>query len=171
MELTTTNVAYVTLASVAGELSMTKQALYHYFASKEALVRSLVATLVDKEIESLIEAVEQADAGTGSLGTLIRGFYDHYIGRLDAFRTVYCQSQLYGSAGQGLDKDTVQNEINPRTRHLFDVLEERISNSSQSESERKRLRQLALEVEPDNYSVMLEVAWDDMNFDDDDDDR
>ena len=35
----------VTLASVAGELSMTKQALYHYFASKEALVRSLGAGL------------------------------------------------------------------------------------------------------------------------------
>ena len=43
----------VTLASVAGDLGMTKQALYHYFPSKVALARSLVAALVDNEIEFL----------------------------------------------------------------------------------------------------------------------
>jgi len=50
----------VTLASVAGELGMTKQAIYHYFPSKDALVRSLVATLVDSEIETLIAAVAKS---------------------------------------------------------------------------------------------------------------
>jgi len=85
----------VTLASVAGELGMTKQALYHYFPSKEALARSLVAALVDNEIEALIAIVKDVDAGKKTLGTLIRAFYDHYIDRLDAFRFVYCQSQLY----------------------------------------------------------------------------
>jgi AcrR family transcriptional regulator len=133
----------VTLASVAGELSMTKQALYHYFPSKEALVRSLVATLVDNEVETLIAAIEDAESGNDTLGTLIRTFYDHYVGRLDAFRTVYCQSQLYSGSGLAIDKDTVRNQINPRTRHLFDVLEERIASKSTSESQRERMRQLA----------------------------
>lgn len=133
----------VTLASVAGELSMTKQALYHYFPSKEALVRSLVTTLVNDEIETLITAIEDVDSGAEALGTLIRAFYNHYIGRLDAFRSVYCQSQLYSASGSGIDEDTVRNEINPRTRHLFDVLEDRISSSSASKAERARMRQLA----------------------------
>lgn len=133
----------VTLAAVAGELSMTKQALYHYFPSKEALVRSLVATLVDNEVETLIAAVEDAESGAGSLGTLIRAFYDHYVGRLDAFRTVYCQSQFYSGSDRSLDEETVRNEINPRTRHLFDVLEDRISSKAASESQRKQMRQLA----------------------------
>lgn len=133
----------VTLASVAGELSMTKQALYHYFPSKEALVRSLVTTLVNDEIETLIAAIEDVDSGADALGTLIRAFYNHYIERLDAFRSVYCQSQLYSASGSGIDEDTVRNEINPRTRHLFDVLEDRISRSSASKAERARMRQLA----------------------------
>ena len=133
----------VTLASVAGELSMTKQALYHYFSSKETLVRALVTTLVDKEVESLIAAVENAESDADVLGTMIRAFYNHYIGRLGAFRSVYCQSQFYSEAGAGLDQDTVRNEINPRTRHLFDVLENRIASSSASKTQRQQMRQLA----------------------------
>jgi len=133
----------VTLASVAGELGMTKQALYHYFSSKEALVRSLVTTLLDAEIETLIGAIEKVESGAESLGMLIRAFYEHYISRLDAFRSVYCQSQLYSSPGTAIDADTVRNEINPRTRHLFDVLEARIAGSSASKDRRERMRRLA----------------------------
>jgi len=133
----------VTLASVAGELGMTKQALYHYFPSKEALARSLVAALVDNEIEALIAIVKDVDSGKKTLGTLIRAFYDHYIDRLDAFRFVYCQSQLYRGTGAGLDQDTIQKEINPSTRQLFDVLEAQIADSSASKTQRKRMRELA----------------------------
>ena len=42
----------VTLASVAGVLGMTKQALYHYFPSKEALMKTLVTSLIDDEVEN-----------------------------------------------------------------------------------------------------------------------
>ncbi|RLA35118.1 MAG: hypothetical protein DRR11_00915 [Gammaproteobacteria bacterium] len=133
----------VTLASVAGDLGMTKQALYHYFPSKEALARSLVAALVDNEIEALVVAIKEVDSGKKSLGTLIRAFYDHYRGRLDAFRFVYCQSQLYRGTGAGLDQDTIRKEINPSTRHLFDVLEAQIADSSANKAQRKRMRKLA----------------------------
>ena len=133
----------VTLTSVAAVLGMTKQALYHYFPSKEALVRSLVAALVDTEIETLIGAIKDVDSGKKSLGTLIRAFYNHYIPRLDAFRFVYCQSQLYSANGAELDQDTIQKEINPRTRQLFDLLEARITDSAASIAERKRMRKLA----------------------------
>jgi AcrR family transcriptional regulator len=122
---------------------MTKQAIYHYFPSKEALVRSLVAALVDTEIETLIGAIKDVDSGSKSLGTLIRAFYNHYIGRLDAFRFVYCQSQLFSGDGAELDQDTIQKDINPRTRHLFDVLEARIIATAASEAEHKRVRTLA----------------------------
>jgi len=132
----------VTLASVAARLSMTKQALYHYFPSKEALVRGLVTALVDDEIETLIAAIDDAESDAVVLGTLIRAFYHHYIGNLGAFRAVYCQSQLYSGSGSAMDEDTVRNEINPRTRHLFDVLEQRISTKV-SKAERARMRQLA----------------------------
>lgn len=133
----------VTLAAVAGELSMTKQALYHYFASKEALVRGLVTVLLNDEVEALSAAVEVSDSIEDTLGTLIRAFYDHYINNLDAFRIVYCQSQLYAAPNLRIDEETLRDEINPRTRHLFDVLEGRMTRKSVSSKERMRLRQLA----------------------------
>jgi AcrR family transcriptional regulator len=133
----------VTLASVAGALSMTKQSLYHYFSSKEALVRSLVAMLLDDEIKELTAAVEASDAIEDTLGTLIRAFYSHYINNLDAFRIVYCQSQLYAAPNLRIDEETLRDEINPRTRHLFDVLEGRMTSGKVNSKDRTRIRQLA----------------------------
>ena len=133
----------VTLASVSGELGMSKQALYHYFSSKDALVRSLVTALLDEEVEALIAAVESRGKRRSVLGTLITEFYSHYIHRLDAFRLVYCQSQLYTGLNLGKDPALIREEVNPRTRHLFDVLEECLVESGASRTERKRARQLA----------------------------
>jgi AcrR family transcriptional regulator len=136
----------VTLASVASALGMTKPALYHYFPSKQALMRSLVTSLIDDEVEALIAAIEAADSADSAettLGALIRAFYAHYIHRLDAFRTVYCQSQLYSGPSVGMDEETIRDEINPRTQHLFDELEKRLAGASMSRSKRGRMRRLA----------------------------
>jgi AcrR family transcriptional regulator len=133
----------ITLASVAGKLGMTKQALYHYFASKEALIKSLVTMLLDAEIHSITSAIGDSDSTSGVLGTMIRAFYKHYIDRLDALRTVYCQSQLHPASELGLDKDALRDEINPRTNNLFDLLQERLSNSSMSAAECANMRRLA----------------------------
>jgi AcrR family transcriptional regulator len=122
---------------------MTKQALYHYFSSKEALLRGMVSTLLDDEIETLMSVVEAPDFGKRSLDKLIRAFHEHYIRRLDAFRTVYCQSQLYTAVRPAIDEDTLHEEIHPRTGQLFDRLEERIAGLSASEDERRRIRRLA----------------------------
>ena len=133
----------VTLASVAGQLGMTKQALYHYFPSKEALRRSLVTTLLDKEIEALTAAMDEPGFGADPLGNLIRAFYNHYASRLDAFRTIYCQSQLSAVADSGLDEVTLRDEVHPRTRSLFDKLEDYLAGPKTSAAKRRRARQLA----------------------------
>ena len=133
----------VTLASVAGRLGMTKQSLYHYFASKEALIRGLVTTLLDAEIESLLNAVAKLRSSKKVLGVLIREFYTHYIDNLDAFRAIYCQSQLYSSSAAALDEVTLRDEIHPRTRQLFDVLEELIAGQDATKLQRRNARRLA----------------------------
>jgi len=133
----------VTLDSVAGVLGMTKQALYHYFPSKEALMKGLVTTLLDDEVESLLAAIGSARSGGDVVETLIRGFYAHYIGNLGAFRAVYCQSQLYSAVDTGMDKDTIREQINPRTHRLFDVLEARLAADSTDSMDRERLRRFA----------------------------
>lgn len=133
----------VTLASVAGALDMTKQALYHYFPSKEALTRSLVTAFIDDEVEALIAAIMAVDSGKETLGTLIRAFYSHHINDLNGFRAVYCQLQLYSPPEQRMDEQTIRDDINPRTRRLFDSLEARLTASGISDSKRERLRRLA----------------------------
>lgn len=133
----------VTLASVAGELALTKQALYHYYPSKEALVRVLTIVLLNDEVETLIAAVNAEPEDARILGVVIRAFYRHYIQRLNEFRAVYCQSQLYRNPTEVLDEVLLREEINPRTRHLFDVLEARLSNGSRSTARKKKCRRLA----------------------------
>ena len=133
----------VTLASVAGRLGMTKQSLYHYYASKEALVRGLVTTLLDQEIEALLAAVAKQKSDRKVLGTLIKAFYAHYADNLEAFRAIYCQTQLFTSSHSDLDEVTLREEIHPRTRHLFDVLEQRVAGEAATRADRKRARELA----------------------------
>jgi AcrR family transcriptional regulator len=133
----------VTLASVAAELGMTKQAIYHYFPSKDVLVRHLVASLLDDEIEILVDVVDALDPPEQVLGALIRAFYQHYIGRLDTFRLIYCQTQLGATGNTRLDEATLREQVNPSTRRLFDVLESRLASDNLGDSARQRLRRLA----------------------------
>lgn len=133
----------VTLGSVAGELDLTKQALYHYFSSKEALIKSLVVKLLNDEVKALMAAVDGEKSDNRVLGALIRAFYTHYINHLDAFRAVYCTSQLYTPASGIIDKDMLRNEINPRTHGLFDKLEARLSKPAMSKTGRAKQRRLA----------------------------
>ncbi|MCP5345373.1 MAG: TetR/AcrR family transcriptional regulator [Gammaproteobacteria bacterium] len=133
----------VTLASVAGRLNLSKQALYHYYSSKEALVISLTAALLDNEIDAILAALQQADPDEGCLGVMIRTFYGHYIAHLDAFRTIYCQSQLTSSVALRPDEQTIRERVNPRTRELFSYLEERLATEGMSKKQRAAVRRLA----------------------------
>ena len=141
--LTKEGVDGVTLASVAGRLNLTKQALYHYYPSKEILIKSLVSTLLNDEIDALIAAVTDPDSDSGPLGIMIRAFYNHYNNRFDLFRIIYCQSQLFADSNVGIDALTLREEINPLTRRLFDVLEKQIGTEGQSTTERAKMRRLA----------------------------
>lgn len=133
----------VTLASVAGRLGMTKQSLYHYYASKEALSRALVTSLLDQEIEALLAAIARQRNDRKVLGTLIKAFYAHYADNLDAFRIMYCGTQMYAPSKSDLDEATLREAIHPRTRKLFDVLEQRLVGEGANKADRRRARQLA----------------------------
>ncbi len=133
----------VTLGAVSSRLGVTKPAIYHYFPSKEALTRSMVAALIDEEIGHLEAAVESAGPRDNPVAAMIRAFHAHYRANLHAFRFVYGQLQLYVTPDFGIDAEMVRSEITPRTRHLFDLLESRLALGDQGNNERRRMRRLA----------------------------
>jgi len=42
-----------------------------------------------------------------------------------------------------MDPDTIRDEINPRTRQLFDVLEQRLAGAGSSREQRRQARRMA----------------------------
>lgn len=133
----------VTLPSVAEKIGLTKQAFYHYFSSKEALIRTLITSLLDEEITSVMAAIENSSGSEDVLGIMIRAFYKHYKDNMQAFRAVYCQAQLAPMSSIGIDESIVLEKINPRTRELFDLVERRLSTQAMKPAERKHMRRLA----------------------------
>ena len=133
----------VTLGAVSNRLGVTKPAIYHYFPSKEALTRSLVASLIDEEIGQLESAVDRAGPRDNPIGPMIRAFHTHYLANLHAFRFVYGQLQLYVRPELGIDAEMVRSEITPRTRHLFDLMELRLGSREQGSREGRSMRRLA----------------------------
>ncbi len=133
----------VTLTGVANELGMTKQALYHYFPSKDALLNDLLTALFDAEVDALIAAVQAEPDADKILSTLVRAFYAHHIENLDAFRLLYCESQRVSAPEHGFGPEVIRDRINPRTRNLFDILESRLVQRRMSKTRRQQLRRLA----------------------------
>jgi AcrR family transcriptional regulator len=141
--LGTSGIDGVTLEAVSSALGMTRQALYHYFPSKEALMRGLVTSLFEDESEHVLAAVERADSGPAAVVAMMRALHAHYVDNLAAFRAIYAQTQLYATARTGLDEATLRAEINPRSHRLFDALEARLAGSSSGPREREAARRYA----------------------------
>lgn len=74
------------------------------------------------------------------------------------------QKRKYEEATKSVDKAIEMDPLNG----MFYILKGRcISAGHKPDDKAKRLRQLALEVDPDNDQVILEVAWDHLGEDDD----
>ena len=102
-----------------------------------------MTAFLDQEIKALLAAIARQKSDDKVLGTLIKAFYMHYVDNLEAFRTIYCHTQMFASSSPKLDEATLREEIHPRTGHLFDVLEQRLVVEGATKSDRKRARQIA----------------------------
>ena len=132
----------LTLAAVTEKLGLTKPAIYHYFRSKEALIRSLVLEITRQETMALIDAVSKSSNRDIVLGTLIRAFYQYYRSHLNAFRLVFCQFQLMDMQLLGIDQNTLREDVNPLSQRLFDTVVMILSENGKSAAT-DEMRQLA----------------------------
>ncbi len=79
----------IRLLLVAKKLGLTKQALYHYYNSKEALIFDVILRELIETAEVIEKAVEKATNGAEGIEILMRKFFDRYIERMNIFTLVY----------------------------------------------------------------------------------
>jgi len=94
--LTRDGVPGLTLEAVAEEVELTKAALYHYFASKDAILFEVIFRKLDQEATAIETAVAAAADGPSALAAIIEAMIALYAPHLEAFRLVYLQGQVAG---------------------------------------------------------------------------
>lgn len=113
----------LTLEAVAREVGVTKQALYHYFPSKDALLLEVVLDEHVATADAIHAACSAAPDGPSALEALIRACVGHFAGRLDAFRLVTQQVQLVDA--KRMDPATVER-IRPLNDRTYGVAEAKL---------------------------------------------
>jgi AcrR family transcriptional regulator len=90
--LATTGLLKLTLEAVAAELGISKQALYYYFPSRDALLFDLGLDELVTAAEAVNRAAVAAPDGAGALEAIIRTYVGHFLPRLELHRLVAMQA-------------------------------------------------------------------------------
>lgn len=114
-----------TLNAVARELQLTKAALYYYFDSKETLLFELIYRGLDRQTQTVGDAVEATDTGADALKAMIRATAGYYGARMDELRLTYMMPQA-DSAGSMSMTDERFERLRPFNDRIFGAVAERI---------------------------------------------
>jgi AcrR family transcriptional regulator len=121
----------LTLEAVAQELELTKAALYHYFASKEALVAELIYLSLERHAEAVGDAVDAATSGAGAIEALIRTASDHYGSRKDELRLAYLVPQVGTAAATRFGPEMLAR-IRPFNERMYGAVAQKIRQDQQT---------------------------------------
>jgi AcrR family transcriptional regulator len=89
-------IAATTLEAIAGEVGLTKAALYYYYPSKDALLFEVMFDTVEREARALSAGVAQAKNGGEALRAIVRETVAVFGSRLDDFRLAFLHPQVAG---------------------------------------------------------------------------
>lgn len=120
-----------TLTAVARELQLTKAALYHYFASKDALLHELILRDLEKHSLVVEAAVKEAASGEQALEALIRTAADYYTANMDEMRFSYMVPQVGAAGMTPPDSETVAR-IRPFNDRIYGTTASKIQADQQA---------------------------------------
>ena len=115
-----------TLDDVAGELGITKPAVYYYFPNRDALVRAAGIEGFLAHGRAILAAVREADDGTAALHAVTTTFVEHYRDRLDEFRLDFVWPQIYP------DPQEVRAQILPLMNQLTTEVAEKLRSGDKT---------------------------------------
>ncbi|GAA1000228.1 TetR/AcrR family transcriptional regulator [Subtercola frigoramans] len=99
----------VTLQDIANEVNLTKGALYHYFSSREDLLRQVFGDWINEELESLREQTTRSGSATDELRAYVRYHVSSVASNIDLYSLSF----------------SVESELPPEVRAEFRRLKRR----------------------------------------------
>ena len=75
-----------TLGLVAEEVGLRKQAIYHYFPSKEAVLFEVALNELTRSASAVAEAVDRTESGADAIEALLRTYFNAFAGRIRLFQ-------------------------------------------------------------------------------------
>lgn len=75
-----------TLGLVADEVGLRKQAIYHYFPSKEAVLFEVALAELTRSASAVAEAVNQVKSGADAIEALLRTYFNAFANRIRLFQ-------------------------------------------------------------------------------------
>ncbi|MCR4268203.1 TetR/AcrR family transcriptional regulator [Nitratireductor sp. ZSWI3] len=133
------------MSQLAGEMGVSKALLYHYYASKEALLYDIVAT----HLQALVEAVEEADRPGASPETRLEGLV---TALLEAYRDADNEHRVQLS-GLKLLPEPQQEELKALERRLVALFAEAVRQLNPAAFEGKPL------LKPVTMSLFGMLNW------------
>ena len=115
-----------TVKAVAKRAGVTEPAIFHHFATKDALAGAIAAEIGRQEVEHLLRCIEKAKGAEATLHAMLRGYVDFYLRDLTTFRANYYLPQT-----AGLPRETLENTIYPLANALFGAVEARLREEQQ----------------------------------------
>jgi AcrR family transcriptional regulator len=138
----------LTVALVARKLGVTKQALYHYYPSKLALLLDLCIDELTQAAIVVRDACRAAPDGPSAVEALIRSFVRHHAARLDSFRLVM---QHIPTVEQAQVTAADLARIRPINDIMFGVVEEKLAAD-------QRARRIPKRVNPRRLAFSAHLA-------------
>ena len=129
----------VTLELVAAELGISKQALYHYFSSKDDLLFELVLEELIASAQAVHRACVEAADGPAALEALIRTYVAYFLPRLETHRLIAMQT---AAAADFVPSASQLERIRPVNDLLYGEVERKLAAHSRRR-DRKAPRRLA----------------------------
>ncbi len=129
-----------TLGLMADEVGLRKQALYHYFPSKEAVLFEVALAELTRSASAVAEAVALTDNGADAIEALLRTYFHAFAGKIRLFQLSHTALPFFDFKRQMVDN---LDRIRPLNDLLLAGAAQRIEADAQGALDPGQARRLA----------------------------
>lgn len=119
----------ITADAVAEQAGISKASVFYYFDSMEQIFAELIASEMDAQATTLIEAVDSAGDGPSALGAAVRAVYLRYAEQPERWKLISALPQMRGGEAVGIGGRYVADRIDPGMIRFVDAVERKFQQT------------------------------------------